>query len=70
MVEAVGRDALLRDKAHDLTQAIEGVPYDQILDYVNEMQADIDNTAPEAHVIFNEADVMLSTPFDFYGAAL
>jgi len=46
------------------------VPYDQILDYVNEMQEDVDNTYPEAHVIFNQADVLLSTPFDFYGASL
>ena len=46
------------------------MPYDQILDYVNYMQEDIDNTYPEAHVIFNQADMMLSTPFDFYGASL
>ena len=70
MVESVGRDCLIRDRAQDLTQAIEGVPYDKILDYVNYMQEDVDNTYPEAHVIFNQADVLLSTPFDFYGASL
>lgn len=70
LVEAAGRDYLLKEQGQDLNRAVEGVAPIKILDYINEMNDDEDNIALQAKNTFEKGDLLLNHSFDFYGTAL
>lgn len=70
LVEVVGRDYLLKEQGNDINRQVEGASPIQIINQLLEMEEDEDNIDPLAKVVYQQSDLLLNNPFDFYGTAL
>lgn len=70
LVEAVGREYFLKQQGNDINRPVEGASPTQIINQLLEMEEDEDNIDPLAKVVYQQSDLLLNNPFDFYGTAL
>jgi hypothetical protein len=70
LIEAVGHDQQIREKESNIDQKINGVGGLEVVEYLNELMQDEEDMHPDTKLAFNESDIILAKPFDFYGTSL